>query len=223
MADDPKTVTVTAELHRYLVGHGTPPDGVQVALIEETRRVTGDAAGMQVAPEQGALLAFLAELIGARRVVEVGTFTGYSALCLARALPPAPEGRLLCLDVSAEWTAVARRYWERAGVADRIELRLGPAADSLRALPLDEPLDLAFVDADKPGYVTYYEELVARLRPGGLLVADNVLWSGRVVDPADTDESTEAIRRFNEHVRRDARVSRVVLPVGDGLTLVRKR
>ncbi|MPY94736.1 MAG: SAM-dependent methyltransferase [Acidimicrobiia bacterium] len=223
MADADKSVPLTGDLHRYLVDHGTPPDEVELALIAETRRVAANRAGMQIAPEQGGLLTMLARLVGARRAVEVGTFTGYSALCLARGLPPAPEGRLLCLDVSAEWTAVGRPYWEAAGVADRIEVRIAPAAESLRALPLDEPIDLAFVDADKTSYVTYYEELVARLRPGGLLVADNVLWGGRVADDTARDADTVALRAFNDHVAADERVDRVMLAIADGITLVRKR
>ena len=137
---------------------------------------------MQVAPEQGAFLTLLTRLVGARRAIEVGTFTGYSSLCIARGLPAG--GELLCCDVSEEWTAVARRFWEKAGVADKIELRIAPAAETLRALPAREDWDLAFIDADKPGYPVYYEEILRRLRPGGLILADNVLWMGRVADPS---------------------------------------
>jgi caffeoyl-CoA O-methyltransferase len=143
-----------------------------------------------------------------------------SALFIARGL--GPEGRLLCCDVSEEWTAIARRYWERAGVADRIELRLGPAAETLRALPTDVPFDFAFIDADKANYSLYYEEILKRLRPGALIAVDNVLWSGDVVRPEKRDEDVEAIRRFNDRVVADARVESVILPVADGLTLVRK-
>ena len=162
-----------------------------------------------------------ATILGARRAVEVGTFTGYSALCIARGLPE--DGHLLCCDVNAEWTAIGRRYWDRAGVGKRIELRLGPAAETLRALPADPVLDLAFVDADKPGYPIYYEEILRRLRPGGLILVDNVLWMGRVADPSSDDEHTQAIRGFNDKVAADPRVDCVMLPVADGLTLLRKR
>jgi caffeoyl-CoA O-methyltransferase len=216
----PKSFLLTPELHAYLVEHSTPLDEVQRALVEETSQL-GDIARMQVAPEQGAFLSLLAAVTGARRVIEVGTFTGYSALCLARGLPE--DGRLVCCDVSEEWTAVARRHWEAAGVARRIELRLGPALDTLRSLPTDPDVDLAFIDADKGSYVDYYEELLVRLRPGGLVVVDNVLWSGRVLDPDADDADTVALRAFNDRVAADARVEVVMLPVADGLTLARKR
>src|SRR3954452_20929669 len=169
-----KSIGLGDALAAYVVQHGTPPDEIQRALIEETRRVAGRAAGMQVSPDQGALLTLLVRLTGARRVVEVGTFTGYSALCLARGLPA--DGRLLCCDINDTWVSVGRPFWERAGVADRIEVRLGPAAETLAALPPDLLLDLAFIDADKTGYATYYEALLRRLRPGGLILVDNVLW-----------------------------------------------
>lgn len=216
----PKSFLLGEDLHEYLVAHGTPPDDVLRDLAHETEAL-GPIARMQIAPEQGAFLTVLARAIGARRAVEVGTFTGYSAICIARGL--APGGRLLCCDVSEEWTAVARRYWERAGVTDRIELRLGPAADTLRSLPTDDPVDLAFIDADKPNYPVYYEEVLARMRPGGLVVVDNVLWSGRVLDAAADDDDTRAIRAFNDLVAADDRVDVVMLPVSDGLTLACKR
>ncbi len=220
MADEPKSFFLPKSVHAYLVEHGTPPDALQQRLIEETANL-GPVAQMQIAPEQGAFLTLLTRAIGARRALEVGTFTGYSSLCIARGLPE--DGRLLCCDVSEEWTGIARRYWEEAGVAKRIELRIGPAADTLRALPAEESLDLAFIDADKPGYPVYYEESLARTRPGGLVLVDNVLWSGRVADPAADDPQTEAIRRFNDAVARDDRVDRVMLPLADGLTILRKR
>lgn len=220
MADQPKSFLLTAELDTYLLDHCAPgPDAVLDELAAETARL-GDVALMQIAPEQGALLTLLARLVGARWAVEVGTFTGYSSICIARGL--SPGGRLLCCDVSEEWTAVAQRAWERAGLTERIELRLAPALDTLRSLPEDPHLDLAFVDADKPGYVAYYDELVPRLRPGGLLLADNVLWMGLVTDPTATDEATEAIRRFNDHVRDDPRMESLILPVADGLTVARR-
>lgn len=216
----PKTVAVTPEVHEYLVAHGSPPDAVQRALIAATQEL-GAVAGMQIAPEQGAFMTLLARLVDARFAVEVGTFTGYSALSIARGL--APGGRLLCLDVSEEWTAIGRRHWAEAGVDDRIELRIGPAEDALRALPADPPIDLAFVDADKGGYRTYYDLLVDRLRPGGLVLLDNVLWGGAVVDPANREADTEAIRAVNDHVAADERVDVVMLPIADGLTIARRR
>jgi caffeoyl-CoA O-methyltransferase len=216
----PKSFLLSAELASYLVGHGSPPDAVQRALIDETRAL-GPVAGMQVAPEQGAFLTLLTRLIGARSAVEVGTFTGYSSLCIARGLPSG--GRLLCCDVSEEWTAVARRAWGQAGVADRIELRIGPGADTLRSLPHEETVDLAFIDADKPGYPVYYEELLTRLRPNGVLLVDNVLWDGRVIQDDATDENTVAIKAFNDLVAADDRVEAVMLPIADGLTLCRKK
>lgn len=218
----PKSFLLTEELHRYLVSHGSPPDPVAAELIEATRAL-GEVSGLQIAPEQGAFLTLLARVTGARRAVEVGTFTGYSALCIARGLPAG--GRLLCCDVSREWTDVGRPYWERAGVADRIELRLGPAADTLRALPADEPLDLAFIDADKENYFLYYEEIVRRLRPDGLVLVDNVLWGGRVVGPGAPADDAQgaAIMAFNDLVAGDDRVDAVMLPIADGLTLARRR
>lgn len=220
MPDAPKSFSLSPEVHQYLVAHGMPPDAVQRALIDETRRL-GGISMMQIAPEQGAFMTWLARLMGARRAVEVGTFTGYSALCIARGL--AADGHLLCCDVNEEWTDVARRHWERAGVADRIELVIQPAEKTLRALPETQELDLGFIDADKGGYPVYYEEILKRLRPGGVILVDNVLWGGRVADPRDADESTEAIRRFNEERAEDERVDRVMLPIADGLTLLRKR
>ena len=218
---DVKTLGLGAELHRYLVEHGTPPDAIQLELIETTRREFGNRALMQVAPEQGALLTLLVRLIGTRKAVEVGTFTGYSALCIARGL--GPEGTLLCCDTSEEWTRVAQRYWKRAGVASQIELRVAPAIETLRALPLEQDIDFAFIDADKSGYPHYYEELLARLRPGGLIVVDNVLWGGRVADPDASDDMTLSIRAFNEQIAVDERVDRVMISVSDGLSLLRKR
>jgi caffeoyl-CoA O-methyltransferase len=220
MTDTPKSFHLSPEIHDYLVRHGTPPDEIQRALIEETKRLGGIAI-MQIAPEQGAFMTLLAKLIGARRAVEVGTFTGYSALCLARGL--ADGGHLLCCDISEEWTRIGLPYWEKAGVAHKIELRLGPAAETLRALPADPVVDLAFIDADKGGYPVYYEEILARLRPGGLILVDNVLFVGTVVDPSVTNESVVAIRAFNDQVAQDERVDCVMIAVGDGLTLLRKR
>ncbi len=216
----PKSFALSPELHEYLVAHGTPPDALQSELIEETKRL-GGISMMQIAPEQGEFLTVFTRIIGARRAIEVGTFTGYSALCIARGLPA--DGHLLCCDVSEEWTSIGRRYWEKAGVADRIELVIAPAIETLRALPEAPTVDLAFIDADKPGYPDYYEALLARLRPGGVILIDNVLWHGAVVDPEDQSELTQAIRSFNDLVAADERVDRVMLPIADGLTIARKR
>jgi caffeoyl-CoA O-methyltransferase len=205
----------------YLLTQCTPADDVLRDLAAETVAAFPDAAGMQVSQDEGELLTMLARLAGARYAVEVGVFTGYSGICIARGL--GPGGRLLACDVSAEWTTLARKYWERAGLDDRIDLRLAPAAETLRALPADPVIDFAFVDADKTGYRTYYDELVPRLRPGGLLVLDNVLQGGRVVDPAATNASVTAIREINDHIITDNRVESVMLPVRDGVTLIRKR
>jgi caffeoyl-CoA O-methyltransferase len=215
-----KFTALTPALYEYLVRQAPPLDDVLRDLREETEGL-GPIALMQVAVEQGAFLTLLARAIGARHAVEVGTFTGYSAIAIARGL--AADGRLLCCDVSDEWAAVARRYFARAGLQDRIDLRVAPALDTLRALPTTPAIDLAFVDADKPSYRAYYEELLPRLRPNGLLLFDNVLWSGAVVDASDHSENTEAIRALNDHVARDTRVESVMLPVADGLTIARKR
>ncbi|MGW0431634.1 O-methyltransferase [Micromonospora sp. NPDC003197] len=214
-----KPLPLTEELHTYLVAHGSPPDEIARALTEETIALLPDDAQMQVAPEQAALLTFLTRLIGARQAVEVGTFTGMSSLAIARGLPA--DGKLTCFDISDEFTSVARRYWDRAGVSDRIELRIGPAAESLRTLPTEPYLDLAFIDADKIGYPVYWDELVPRMRPGGLIAVDNVLRGGRVLAPRN--ESDRAIAAFNDMVRTDERVDVVMLPVADGLTLARRR
>ncbi|HXQ21067.1 MAG TPA: class I SAM-dependent methyltransferase [Candidatus Acidoferrales bacterium] len=216
-----KYVSLTPEVYGYLVAHRTERDPVLAELARETEEKLGPISLMQIAPEQGAFMTLLARAIGARSVVEVGTFTGYSALCLARGLPE--DGRLLCCDVNEEWTAIGRRYWQKAGVAHKIDLRLAPALDTLRALPAGTQFDLGFVDADKPNYQHYYEEILKRLRPNGLILFDNVLWGGQVVDAATTDESTQAIRALNDHVPKDARVETVMLSISDGLTIVRKR
>jgi caffeoyl-CoA O-methyltransferase len=205
----------------YVADRAAPPDDVLVDLRAETQEATGRAAGMQVSADQGALLTLLTGLTVGQFAVEVGTFTGHSSICIARGLKPG--GRLLCCDVSEEYTAIARRAWQRAGLTDRIELRIGPALDTVRALPADPHIDLVFIDADKPGYTSYWDELVPRVTPGGLLLADNVLWSGRVADPEANDENTVAIRAFNDKVFADDRVESFILPVADGLTLARKR
>jgi caffeoyl-CoA O-methyltransferase len=218
---DVRSLTVTSDLLDYAVGHGSyPVDRVMRDLRAETTKL-GAAAGMQVGADEGQLLTFLARLVGARQAVEVGTFTGYSSLCIARALPE--DGKLICCDISEQWTRIGRKAWERAGLADRIELRLGPGLDTLRELPRGEHLDFVFIDADKGGYVSYWNELVPRVRPNGLLLADNVLWSGRIVDDGSDDANIQALRAFNDLVMHDERVESVVLPAFDGLTLARKK
>jgi caffeoyl-CoA O-methyltransferase len=215
-----KFLSLTQPVYEYLVAHTEQPDDVLRDLAAETQAL-GPISMMQVAVEQGAFLTMIARLIGARRAVEVGTFTGYSSICIARGL--VDGGRLLCCDVSEEWTAIARRYWTRAGLDERITLRLGPALETLRALPPTPEIDLVFIDADKPGYRSYYEELLPRVRPNGLFVFDNVLWSGSVADPVVQDDNTRALRDLADHVHADARVESVMLAVADGLLLARKR
>ena len=207
-------------LYGYMLAHSSPPDALELELIEETKRL-GGISMMQVARDQAAFLSMLTKISGARRAVEVGTFTGYSALAVARALPD--DGTLLCCDVNEEWTAIALEYWERAGVAGKITLEIAPAIETLQALPTNERIDLAFIDADKTGYPGYYEEILHRMDSGGLIALDNVLWMGWVVDPNMTDPETKAIRAFNDFLVADERVEAVMLPISDGMTLVRKK
>ncbi len=215
-----RNVTVTELVRSYAVGHSSwPPDDLVRQLRSDTEAL-GDVARMQIGDDQGQLLTMIARLIRARRAVEVGTFTGYSSLCIARGL--AEGGSVLCCDVSAQWTAVGVRAWERAGLRDRIELRIGPALATLQTLPADADIDLVFIDADKPSYPAYWDELVPRVREGGVLLADNVLWSGRVVDDSAADSDVTALRAFNDKVAADDRVEVVVLPAFDGLTIARK-
>jgi predicted O-methyltransferase YrrM len=220
MADAPKSFFLTKPVHDYLVAHAPPLDDVQRDLIAETEGL-GGISMMQIAPEQGAFMTLLTRLISARHAIEVGTFTGYSAISIARGLPD--DGTLLCCDVNEEWTAIARKYWKRAGVDDKIELRIAPATETLRSLPAGERFDLAFIDADKPSYPAYYEEVLARLRRNGVILVDNTLWGGAVADAKATDDNTKAIRAFNDAVAADDRVESTILTVGDGLTLIRKR
>jgi caffeoyl-CoA O-methyltransferase len=208
---------ITPQVNAYIAAHTSPPGAVLTELADETARRFPDDVGYQIGAEQGTFMTVLTRLMRARDVIEIGTFTGYSAICLAQGL--AEDGALLCCDVSEEWTSVARRYWEKAGVADRIELRIGPALDTLRALPTGRVFDLAFIDADKAGYLGYWEEMVPRIRPGGAILVDNTLSHGRVLDESDGSPNAVAIRAFNEHVIADERVTSVLLPVGDGLTL----
>src|SRR3954452_14029433 len=210
---------VTPAINDYVLAHSEAADDVLRDLAEETHRELGGSAGMQITHDEGELLTMLVRLTGARRAVEVGTFTGYSSICIARGLPA--DGRLLCCDVSEEWPSIARRYWERAGVSDRIELQIAPAVETLSALP-DEPyLDFAFIDADKTGYPAYVKQIAPRLRPGGLMVLDNMLRAGRVLAPESDDD--RAIHSLNGALVGDARLDVVLLPVRDGVSLALKR
>jgi caffeoyl-CoA O-methyltransferase len=217
---DGKFVRLDAKLYDYVVAHGHNGDALLQELAAETARKLGGISMMQIAPEQGTFMNILARAIGARFAVEVGTFTGYSAICVARALPP--DGRLLCCDVSEEWTAIARKYWAKAGVADRITLKIAPAIETLQALPMGEEIDFAFIDADKTNYRNYYEEVLKRMRTGGLILIDNVLWNGAVIDPKIQTDDTRAIRALNDFLATDDRIDMVMLPVSDGLTICRK-
>lgn len=217
-----KNLVMTDALYDYLRSVSLREPAVAQRLREET--ATLPMAMMQVPPEQGQFLALLVRLIRARRCLEIGTFTGYSALAIARALPP--DGRLICCDISEEWTAIARRYWEEAGVADKIDLRLGPAQETLAALLAageGGTFDFVFIDADKTGYDAYYEAALHLLRPGGLIVFDNMFMGGRVADPSATGEGVEVVRRLSEKLRDDDRVEIAMLPLADGVTLAMKR
>jgi caffeoyl-CoA O-methyltransferase len=216
-----RSLELDDRLYDYLVQFGTRESDLLKDLRNETAKLPG--AGMQIGPEQGAFMGLLVELIGARRALEIGTFTGYSSLCIAGAMPA--EGKLICCDVSEEYTKVARNYWRRAGLESKIELRIGPAVATLDALIQAgvEPFDFAFIDADKTNYSNYYERAMKLVRPGGLIAIDNVLWGGDVANPAENDEDTQAIRAVNEMVRNDERVTLSLAPIGDGLTLARKR
>ena len=217
-----KTMGISDDLAAYVVQHGTREPDVLRRLREETHGIPRH--GMQIAPEQGAFLALLVELIGARRCIEVGTFTGYSSTAVALALPD--DGQLVCCDVSEEWTSMARRYWEDAGVAGKVDLRLAPAAETLDGLLADGEegrYDFAFVDADKSGYDGYYERLLRLVRPGGLIALDNMLWGGDVLDEETDDEDTKALQALNVKLANDERVTLCLLPVADGVTLARRR
>lgn len=215
-------IRVDATINQYISDHLGAEHPVLQALRERTAPMEG--AGMQISHEQACFMSTLLRAIGARRTLEIGVFTGYSALMTALALPE--DGRLIACDISEEWTRIARDYWQRAGVADKIDLRLAPAADTLQAL-LDAgeagSFDFAFIDADKTGYETYYELCLKLLRPGGVIALDNCLWGGRVADAGDQDEDTRAIRALNDRIAADSRVDASLIPVGDGVYLVSKR
>jgi caffeoyl-CoA O-methyltransferase len=218
----PRSFLLTPELAAYVRAGSEAPDPVVADLMAETATLAdrGEVpATFQIAPEQGTFMELLTRALGVRRAIEIGTFTGLSALCVARALPE--DGSLICLDRSAEWTAVARRYWERAGLAGRIDLRLGDALSTLQEMPAVETFDLAFVDADKTGYPAYVEELHPRMRPNGVVLLDNTLRSGRVLDPQSEDD--RAMVALNAALAADPRWETVLLPLADGLTMLRKR
>ena len=216
-----KFTPVNDAIYDYILGVSVREHPLLARLREETAQ--DPMARMQIAPDQGQFMAFLCRLIGARRTLEVGVFTGYSSLSIALALPD--DGAIVALDISKEWTSVARRYWNEAGVADKIDLRLGPALDSLDALLSDEgenQFDFAFIDADKENYGDYYERCLRLIRPGGIVAVDNVLWNGKVADPEAQDANTEAIRALNNAIRNDQRIDLSLVSIADGLTLARK-
>ncbi|MCA9437942.1 MAG: class I SAM-dependent methyltransferase [Candidatus Omnitrophica bacterium] len=217
-----KTIQMEDALHAYYLNATLRETEVQKRLRDETAKLSH--GHMQISPEQGQFMTLLIELMGAREALEIGTFTGYSALCVACALPK--DGRLIACDVSEEWTSIGKRYWEEAGLADRIDLRIGPAAKTLdRMIENGETgdFDFAFIDADKLGYDGYYEQCLILLRAGGLIAIDNTLWNGKIADPTIVDEETVAIRELLEKVRDDQRVTSSLVPIGDGLLLARKR
>ena len=217
-----KTVGLDDPLYDYLLSVSLREPEILLQLREETARLPN--ARMQIAPEQGQFMALLVQLLGATKTLEIGVFTGYSSLCVALALPP--NGNIVACDVSEEYTAVARRYWEAGGVAHKIDLRLAPALetlDELLAAGQAGTFDFSFIDADKGNYEGYYERSLQLIRPGGLIAVDNVLWSGRVADSQNQDSSTKTIRAFNEKLHHDERVTLSLVPIADGLTLARKR
>jgi predicted O-methyltransferase YrrM len=212
-----KTLQLSDALHAYLLRSSLRETPVQKSLRVRTQRMP--RATMQIAPEQGQLLQLLVRLLGARRIVEIGTFTGYSALAMALAMRP--DGRIVCCDLSLEWTSIARRYWQKARVEKKIRLRIGPALATLKRLK--GPFDLAFIDADKTNYANYYERCLKLVRKGGVIAIDNTLWYGRVIDRRDQSADTRAVRAFNRKLHRDRRIELALVPIGDGLTLALKR
>jgi len=216
-----RNFTITDDVRDYAASHGSWPQDEVVERLHSRTQALGDVAGMQIGDDQGQLLTMMAKLVNARLAVEVGTFTGFSSLCIARGLTEG--GSLLCCDISEEWTAIAREAWAEAGLGERIVLKIAPAIRTLSALPHESVIDLVFIDADKTGYLDYWDELVPRVRSGGVLLVDNVLWSGRVVDDEAADEATVALRAFNDAVAADERVEVMVLTAFDGLTIARKR
>jgi predicted O-methyltransferase YrrM len=217
-----RTLALTDSLYEYLLNISLRESDIMRRLREETSR--DPSSNMQIAPDQGQFMGLLVELVGVTKALEIGTYTGYSAMCIASAMPE--QGRLICCDISEEWTAVARRYWSQAGVAHKIDLRLAPALDTLDSLLSEgQPgeFDFAFIDADKQNYRLYYERCFELIRRGGLIAVDNTLWNGAVADPANDEPDTESIREFNRRLCRDERIALSLVPIGDGLTLARKR
>lgn len=214
-----KTIGISDELHDYVIAHGATPDALDQRLAAETQSALGDRAVMQIAPEQAPFMTILTKALGVKYAVEVGTFTGRSSISIARGLPD--DGRLICCDISDEYTSIARRYWREAGVDDKIELRIGPAAETLAAMPSEPHIDLAFIDADKTGYPTYWNEIVPRMRQGGVILVDNVLRGGRIVRPP-TNPDDAAMGPFNDMVTADARVQSMIMPFADGITFALK-
>jgi caffeoyl-CoA O-methyltransferase len=212
---------ISLHLNAYLCAHSSPPDAVLRELANETADLFPYETSLAIAPEQGTFMTLVTQIASATTAIEIGTFTGYSSICIARGL--AAGGRLICCDINEEWTSVARKYWEKAGLAERIQLRLGPALETLRSLPESELFDLAFIDADKDGYLAYWREVVPRVRPGGVILVDNTFSHGRVIDAGNDNPTVIAIRDFNDHAAADDRVDLVMIPLGDGLTLARKR
>lgn len=211
------TFGIPEKLNKYIIEKGTPPDELLCDLYEETQKL-GEESRMQIAHEQGAFMGFLVKLLQPKFCVEVGTFTGYSSICIARQL--AADARLLCCDVSQEWTDIAQKYWARAGLTDRITLELGPALETLKQLPDTPQIDFAFIDADKGNYQNYYEIILSKLNPNGAILVDNVLWGGAVVESDINDPNTLAIKEFNEFVAKDKRVQVTILPLADGISLI---
>lgn len=216
-----KHTAITDKLYDYLVAHGHNGDPLLAELARVTHQRIPQWSIMQIAPEQGTLMEILVRISGARSALEIGTFTGYSAICIARGLPD--SGRLLCCDTSEEWTAIASEYFAKAGVDGKIRLEIAPALDTLRALPADQTFDFAFIDADKESYCAYYDAVIERLTPNGLLIFDNVLWFGSVIDESNQSADTVALRALNDRVAGDDRVQAVMLSVSDGLTIARKK
>ena len=217
-----RTINLNNSLYRYLLDHSVG----ETALMRKLRETTSqqETGRMQISPEQGQFMTLLVELLGAKHILQIGTYTGYSALCMARAMPA--DGELVCCDISREWTDIARSFWREAGVEKRISLHIAPALDTLeRLIGQDKSgsFDMAFIDADKTNYLSYYERCLKLLRNDGLLLFDNTLWGGAAADPGNQDEDTRALRELNDRLHRDERLSISLVPIGDGLTLARKR
>ena len=216
----PKITALTDDLCRYLINHRSADDDILKELRAETFERVGELGVMMIPEDAGTFLSVLVGALAPKFAVEVGTFTGYSSIYLARSL--APGGKLLCCDVSEEWTSLGKPYWQRAGLAERIDLRIAPAIETLRALPDEQIIDFAFIDADKANYIAYYEEILKRMRPNGMIAIDNVLWHNWLMDAANQDAEAVGVREFNDHILGDNRVQSSMIHVSDGITLIRK-